>query len=98
MRLWKLLEKECHQLDLELAQLTRGKGDRAEFLLYGSRVKKISQLEEEKARKADYANGIDSACTTIALQLGERAQQSHLVRNLRQEAIRAQESAEQTVR
>ena len=99
MRLWKLLEKECHQLDLELAQLTRGKeGDRAEFLLYGSRVKKISQLEEEKARKLDYANGIDSACTTIALQLGERAQQSHLVSNLRQEAIRAQESAEQTVR
>ena len=53
MRLWKLLEKECHQLDLELAQLTRGEeGNRAEFTVwkYGAETFSTRRKEGQESR------------------------------------------------
>ena len=51
MKLWTLMERECHELYLKLAQHTTGKaGDRAGFLTYSAIVHEIKQLEEERDR------------------------------------------------
>ncbi len=75
-----------------MAQHTRGDtGDRARFLAYSALIHKITELEEEKHRMTDYANMLDSAVTSIALQLGDEDQDNpHLV-ELRKEAVWARD-------
>ena len=86
MKMWRLMEAECHQLDLELAQLSTGEaGDRAAYSAYSRRIHQISELEEEKEKQEEYAGRLDSACTMIALRLGDDAEQSPLLRNLCEE-------------
>ena len=93
------MEDECHQLDLELAQLTVGeRDDREGYSNYSKKIHKISSLEEEREKKLKYAHSLESACMTIALQLGDGAQTSPLINNLLQEAKRARDSAEVMVR
>ncbi len=89
MKLWSLMESECHILDLELAQHTRGEtGDRAGFLAYSATIHKLADLEEEKHRLTEYANVLDSMVTSIALQLEEDDQQYPRLVELRREAVR----------
>ena len=58
--------------------------DRAVFLAYSSKIHEITALEEQKHRQEEYVSTLDSACTSIALQLGDSAEQSTLL-----EAVRA---------
>ena len=98
LKLWQLMERECHKLDLQLAQETRGvDGDRARFLNHSSLIHEISELEDRKVQEEQYARTLDSACTSIALQLGDGAEQNALLLELRREAVRAQDSVETTV-
>ncbi len=84
------MESECHQLDLQLAQSTRGDtGDRDRFLQYSSLIHKITELEEEKHRVTEHANMLDSAVTGIALQLGYEDQDNPRLIELRKEAVHA---------
>ena len=93
------MESECHQLDLELAQLTKGEmEDKEGFLVYSRKIHQICDLEEERERNIKYADTLDSACTTVALQLGDAAQTSPLIHSLMQEAKRARDSVEEMVR
>ena len=49
MKLCHLLEVEYHQLDLELAMVTKGEtGDQDRFLAHACRIHEINTLEEEK--------------------------------------------------
>ena len=92
------MESECHQLDLELAQLTKGEmEDKEGFLVYSKKIHQICDLEERE-RIIKYADTLDSACTTVALQLGDAAQSSPLIHSLMQEAKCARDSVEDTVR
>ena len=69
MRLWTLMENECHQLDLKLAQHTTGKtGDRAGFIKYSGLLHDIQTLEEKRDKQKAHADMLDSVLTVIALQ------------------------------
>ena len=99
MKLWRLMESECRQLDLELARLSRGKeGDRDGYLQYSKKINAITQLEEKSEKEAEYVARIDSACTVIALRLGDAAPQSPLLKDLRAEAVRAHDHVQSLVR
>ena len=85
LKLWHLMEAECHQLDLELAMVTTGEtGDRDGFLAHSRRIHEINALEEEKEQIMQYANALDGICTAMAAQYGEENQ---LISGLRREAI-----------
>lgn len=55
---------------------------------YSKKIHRISQLEEEREKRAEDVTTLDSACTVLALHLGEGAPQNHLLRDMRAEAIR----------
>ena len=75
MKIWNLLEAECHHLDLELAMMASGRaGDREGFLAHAGRIQDISQLEEERDQKVQYASTLDEACTALAVHCGEDAE------------------------
>lgn len=98
MKLWRLMESECHELDLELARLSRGQsGDRQGYLQYCTKIHQIVDLEEESEKGADYVARLDSACTVLALRLGEAAQQTPLLQDLRAEAVRAHNHVQSVV-
>ena len=52
------------------------------------KIHQITQLEEEREKRAEDVTTLDSACTILALRLGEGAAQNHLLRDMRAEAIR----------
>ncbi len=94
MKLWM----ECHQLDLQLAQSTRGDtGDRDRFLQFSSLIHKITKLEEEKHRVTEHANMLDSAVTGIALQLGDEDQDNPCLIKIRKEAVQARDQLDTIV-
>ena len=48
MKLWRLMEGECPELDLELARLSKGQAeDRDTYREYSTKLHKITTLEEE---------------------------------------------------
>ena len=68
MKLWGIIESECHKLDLELALLASGKeGDRAGFLKYTQLIEEIHDLTDEKHRLTHFASMLDGAVTALAL-------------------------------
>ena len=69
MKLWTLLEADCHKLDLELAQHTTGTtGDRGAFLKYSTAIHDLTHLGEEKERAEQCARILDGVVTTLTLQ------------------------------
>lgn len=99
MKLWSLMESECHMLDLELAQHTDGEsGDRAGFLAYVAAIHKLAELEEERHRTMEFANMLDSAVTSIALQVDEEDEQCPRQRELQQEGVQARDHLAVVVR
>lgn len=97
MKLWSLMERECHKLDLELAHQTRGQtGDRESFQKYSHTIHKLGELEEEREKAEHYSRTLDGAVTSIALQLND-AQNSPLLFELRKEALRARKQLENVV-
>ena len=67
MKLWTLLEAECHKLDLELAQHTTGStGDRKAYLKYSAAIHDLTRLGEEKEKAEQYASMLDGVVTTPA--------------------------------
>ena len=90
MKLWRLLETECHKLDLELAMAAEGRaGDRQGFAVYSQRIHEIQKLEEEKEAVAHYAATVDGLTTAVAMRVGQTCQ---MVENLRREVIKAHDS------
>ena len=97
MKLWTLMERECHELDLKLAQYTSGNaGDRVGFLTYSAIIREISQLQEERQAQGALADALDQAVTTVALQLENSESNPHF-RVLQQEALRARDQVEKLV-
>ena len=97
MKIWNLMERECHQLDLRLAQLTAGQtGDRARFLEYSALIHEISNLQEERERAGAHADMLDGAITTMALQFENSSSNPH-IQELQQEAQRARGRTEELV-
>ena len=95
MKLWRLLESDCHKLDLELAMVGKGREeDREGFALYLERIQEISKLEEEKEAATQYATTLDGLTTAVAMRVGQTSQ---MVQNLRQEAIKARDHLTQIV-
>ena len=89
--------RECHELDLKLAQYTTGKaGDRAGFLTYSAIIHEITQLEEERQTQRALADALDEAITTVALQLENSESNPHF-QELQQEALRARDQVEKLV-
>ena len=86
MKLWRLLENDCHKLDLELAMVGEGtEGDRQGFGVFSERLHEIQKLEEEES-VAKYAKTLDELTTAVAMRVGQTSQ---TVQDLRQEAIKA---------
>ena len=47
--LWRLLEAECHQLDIQLAMVAGGQsGDKDTFLTYSKTIRENQMLEEKE--------------------------------------------------
>ena len=89
MKLWRLLESDCHKLDLELAMVGKGReDDRRGFAVYSEKIREIQKLEEEKESVAQYATTLDGLTTAVAMRVG---QTSEMVQKLRQEAIKARD-------
>ena len=85
MMLWRLMEDECHELDLELARLSRDQaGDRQGYVEYSRKVHEVNHLEEESEKAAGYVTMLDSACTVLVLRLGEAAPRTPLLQIYRQ--------------
>ena len=98
MRLWTLMESECHQLDLKLAQLTTGQtGDREGFLTHSALIHELQDLEEKRERERAHAEMLDGVLTAIAVQL-DNSEANPLVRELRQEAVCSRQRVEELVR
>ena len=92
------MEDECHELDLELARLSRGQaGDRQGYVEYSRKLHEITHLEEESEKAAEYVTTLDSACTVLALRLGEAASRTPLLQELRAEAVRAHDHLQSLV-
>ena len=99
MKLWRLMESECHELDLELARLSTGVDKDSEvYRQYSKKIQRIRQLEEESERQREYAMRLDSACTLLAVRLGEEAEHTPLLQHLRGEAVDAQDHLQSLVR
>ena len=99
MKLWRLMENECHELDLELARLSTGMDKDSEvYRQYSKKIQRIRQLEEESERQREYAMRLDSACTLLAVRLGEEAEHTPLLRHLRREAVDAHDHLQSLVR
>lgn len=89
MKLWTLLEAECHKLDLRLAQHTTGTtGDRETFLKYSAAIHDLTRMGEEKENAEQHTRMLDGVVTTLALQWD--VQNPRLI-ELRKEAAVAQE-------
>ena len=87
MKLWRLLENDCHKLDLELAMVGEGtEVDRQGFAVFSERLYEIQKLEEEKESVAQYAQTLDQLTTAVAMRVGQKSQ---MVQDLCQEAIKA---------
>ena len=93
------MERECHQLDLKLAQQTTGDaGDRVGFLTYSALIHEITALGEEEQRAVAHAEMLDGAITTIALQIDPSSSDSNShLRELRQEALRTRQRISELV-
>ena len=86
MKLWWLLENNCHKLDLELAMVgERREGDRQGFAVFSERLHEIQKLEEEES-VAQYAQTLDELTTAVAMRVGQTSQ---MLQDLLQ-AIKAQ--------
>ena len=86
------------KLDLELARLSKGQAeDRDTYREYSTKLHKITKLEEECEKGAQYVATLDSACTVLALSLGEAALQTTLLQDLQAEAVRAHDYVESVV-
>ena len=55
------------------------------------------QLEEESERQREYAMRLDSACTFLAVRLGEEAENIPLLQHSRREAVDAQDHLQSLV-
>ena len=91
------MERECHKLDLELAQHTKGKaGERDSFQKFSTSIHKLTEMQEEKERVQHYCHTLDSAVTSIALQLSD-CENSLLLLELQKEALHARQQLEHLV-
>ena len=80
MRLWGLLESECHKLDLQLAQHSQGKaGDREGFKVYTKLLHDMEQLKEQHRKHTELATVLDNSITSVALQLGDEEEENPLL-------------------
>ena len=69
-RLWSLLEKACHQLDLELAKRTAPLSvDRQSFSEYAVIVRDLASLKEEKNELTVYTVNLNSQLVQVGSQL-----------------------------
>ena len=92
MKLWGLLEAECHKLDLELAQHSRGEaGDRQGFLKYAEIIQELAKLKDERHRLSALAAMLDGVVTAVALQIGDGENQNPRILELRREAVYTRE-------
>ena len=92
MKLWNLLESECHKLDLQLAWHSRGEaGDREGYVKYADLIHEIEQLQEEHHRLSELAAMIDGVVTAAALQLGDNKEEDPRILELRREAVHMRE-------
>ena len=97
MRLWTLLESDCHILDLKLAQHTTGQtGDRAGFLKYSTLIHDIQKLEENREKPRAFADMLDGVLTAIALEM-ENSETNPHVRVIHQEAVTARTQLDEMV-
>ena len=99
MKLWSLLESECHKLDLQLAQHSRGEaGDREGYVKYTNLIHELAQLEEEHHRLSELAAMLDGVVTAAALQLADDEQGDPRIFELRREAVNLRERITDIVR
>ena len=69
-RLWSLLEKACHQLDMELAKRTAPLSvDRQSFSDYAVIVRDLASLKEEKNELTVYTVNLNSQLVQVGSQL-----------------------------
>ena len=95
MRLWTLMENECHQLDLKLAHHTTGRADdRAGFLKHSTLLHELHQLEEERDKQKQHVELLDGVVTAIALQVDDT---NPLILEFQQEAVRAKSKLDEMV-
>lgn len=96
-RLWCLLEEECHQLDLQLAQQVASSPlDKELFSHYTELLKQLSELEREKPKLIQYTEGLNNAVAHLALHL-TNAQSNPLLQALQSEALTASKKLEDMV-
>ena len=92
IKLWTLLESQCHKLDLQLAQHSRGEArDREGYVKYADLRHEIEQLQDEHHRLSAFAAMIDGVVTAAALQLGDSEQEDPQILELCREAVHMRE-------
>ena len=99
MKLWSLLEMECHKLHLTLAQHIKGNTDDKEgFRKYATLIHELEELAEQQRQHTQLAALLDIVVTAAALQLSEESnQQNPHLQQLQQEAIHVREQVDKIV-
>ena len=86
-RLWCLLEEECHQLDLQLAQhASSNPADWELFSHYTGLVKELAELERKKPELLQYTEDLNNGITNMALYI-PNVDSSPLFQALQHEAL-----------
>ncbi len=97
LRLWTLLEEECHQLDLELAKHAAPEStDRNAFAEYSNLVKELTQQEDRRNVLRQHTSALQQSIANLVVQL-PNAQANPVVQGLFQETVAAKRQLKDVV-